>query len=81
MNALAHTLTAAWAGGSRSQERVPRSRILWDWLHRARSNLASQSDDGVARSKRPVLQVNRLRGDLEQLGRMVGISRLRMAAK
>ena len=79
MNALAHTLTAVGAGGSRSQERVPRSRILWDWLHRARPNPASQSDDGVARQKRPVLQVNGLRGDLEQLGRVVGISRLRMA--
>ena len=81
MNALAHTLTAVGAGGSRSQEWMPRSRILWNRLHRARPNASPQSNDGVAGSKRPVLQVNRLRGDLEQLGRMVGISRLRMAAK
>ena len=78
-NALAYSSTVAGASWSRSQERVLRSRILWDWLYPARSNASAQRDDGLAGSERRALQINRLRGDLEQLGRVVGYGRLHMA--
>ena len=80
MNALAPTLTAVGAGGSRSQEWVPRPRVLWDWLHNARPDATAQRNDGVARSKRSALQVNGLHSYLEQSSRMGGYSRFHMAA-
>ena len=79
MNALAPTLTAVRASWSRSQERVLRSGILWDWLHNARPNAAAQRNDGVARSERKPLQVNRIHSHLEQSVRMGGRVRFHMA--
>jgi hypothetical protein len=70
MNALASTLTAVGASGSRSQERMLRSGILWNWLHSPRSNATAQRNDGVAGSKRRPLQVNRIHSYLEQLVRV-----------
>jgi len=78
-NALAHSVTAVGASWSRSQEWMPRARVLWNWLHRARSNASAQGNDGLAGSKRPALQVNGLRNYLEQSSRMVGVSGLHMA--
>ena len=77
--ALAPSVTAVRVGWSRSQERVLRSGVLWDWLHSSRSDSAAQGDDGLARPERRALQVNRIRGDLEQLVRVGGFGRLNMA--
>ena len=79
IHALAHTVTVVGASWSRSQEWLSHTRVLWDWLHGARPNSAAQRDDGLARSKRPALQVNGLRNDLEQSVRMGRVSRFRMA--
>jgi len=79
MNALAHTLTAVGAGGSRGQEWLSCARVLWNSVHSPRPYTAAQGDDGVARSERPALQVNRIRGDLEQPVRVGWFSRFHMA--
>jgi len=79
-NALAHIVTVVGAGGSRSQERVPRARVLWDCLHSPRPNPAAQRDGSVARQECALLQVNRVHGDLEQFSRMGGRGRLHMVA-
>ena len=80
INALAPSATVAvGASWSRSQEWMPRPRILWDRLHSPRSNHTAQRDDGVARQKRSVLQVNRIHGDLEQFVRMGRYGRFHMA--
>ena len=65
-NALAHSVTVVGAGGSRSQERVPRAGVLWDSLHRSQSDRATPRDGSVARQKCALLQSFRLHGDLEQ---------------
>ena len=72
-------VTAVRAGWSRSQEWLSCTRILWDWLHRARPHNTAQGNDGLARSKRPALQIKRLRHHLEQPVRVVRFSRLCMA--
>jgi len=79
MNALAHPITVAWAGRSRSQEWLSCARVLWDRLHSPRPNHTAQRNDGVAGSERRSLQVNRIHGDLEQPSRVGGRGRLHMA--
>jgi len=79
INALASSVTAVGASWSRSQEWLSCARVLWDSLHGSRSNPAAQRDDGVARSERRSLQVNRIRGYLEQPVRVGGHSRFHMA--
>ena len=79
IHALAHTVTAVGAGWGRSQEWLSCARVLWDWLHNARSNTAAQGDDGVACTKRRTLQDLRLCGDLEQSGRVGRFGRLHTA--
>jgi len=79
-NALVYIVTVVGAGGSRSQERVPRARVLWNSLHSPRSNPAAQRNDGVARQECALLQVNRIHGDLEQPSRVGGHGRLHMVA-
>jgi hypothetical protein len=78
-NALVHTVTVVGAGGSRSQERVPRARVLWDSLHRSQPDRATPRDGSVARQKCALLQSVRLHGNLEQSERMGGHGRLHMA--
>ena len=78
-NALARSITAAWAGWSRSQEWMPCARILWNRLYSPRSNAAAQGNDGVARSERRPLQVNGIHSHLEQSVRVGGFIRLHMA--
>jgi len=78
-NALVHIVTVVGAGGSRSQERVPRARVLWDSLHRSQPDRATPRDDVVAGSERRPLQVNRIHGDLEQPSRVGGCVRFHMA--
>jgi len=78
-NAMASFVTVVGASWSRSQEWLLCARVLWNWLHGSRPDRASQRDDGVARSKRRPLQVNRLLGYLEQPVRVGGISRLNVA--
>ena len=75
-NAMAPTVIAVGASGSRSQERVLRSGVLWNRLHPARPDTAPPRDGSVARQKCALLQVNGLRGDLQQSERMGGDSRL-----
>jgi len=72
MNALASSVTVVGAGGSRSQERVLRSGVLWNRLHISQPDRAASRDGSVARQKCALLQVNGLRGDLEQFERMGG---------
>ena len=75
-NAMASLVTVVGASWSRSQEWLSRPGILRNWLHNARPNATSQRDDGVARSERRPLQVDRLLGYLEQpvrVGRHVGL--------
>ena len=79
MNALGHIVTAVGASWSRSQERMPCARVLWDRLHSTRSNTTPQTDDGLVRPERPALQGFRLFGYLEQPVRMGGVSRFHMA--
>jgi len=76
INALAYSVTVVGAGGSRSQERVPRSRVLWDSLHRSQPDRATPRDGSVARQKCALLQSFRLHGDLEQPSRVGGDGRL-----
>jgi len=80
INALARTVTVVGAGGSRSQERMPCARVLWDCLHSPRPNHTTQRNDGVARQECALLQVNRIHGDLEQPSRVGGRGRLHMVA-
>ena len=80
IHALAHTVTAVGASWSRSQEWLPCARVLWNSVHRSRSNASAQGNDGVAGQERRALQVNRIHGDLEQSGRVGGRGRLHMAA-
>jgi hypothetical protein len=81
VNALAHSVTVSVrASWSRSQEWLPCARVLWNSLHRPRSNATAQRDDGMAGSERRSLQVNGIHGDLEQSGGVGGISRFHMAA-
>jgi len=77
--AMAPSVTAVGASWSRSQEWLLRPRVLRDWLYSSRSNPAAQRDDGVAGSERKPLQVNGIRGHLEQLVGVGWISRLNMA--
>ena len=80
INALAHTVTVSvGASWSRSQEWLPCQGILWNRLHSPRSNRTAQANDGVVGSERRSLQVNRIRGDLEQSGRVGGHGRFHMA--
>ena len=79
MYALAPSVIAVGAGWSRSQEWMPCARVLWNSLHRPRSNPAAQRNDVVAGSERRPLQVNRIHGDLEQPVRVGGCVRLHMA--
>jgi len=76
MNALASSVTAVGAGGSRSQERVLRSGVLWNRLHPTRPDTASQRDGSVARQKCALLQNNGLHSDVEQPVRVGGDGRL-----
>jgi len=76
MYALAPPVIAVGASGSHSQERVLRSGILWNRLHATRSDTATPRDGSVARQKCVLLQVNGLRGDLQQSERMGGDSGL-----
>jgi len=80
VNALAHTVTAVGASWSRSQERMPCARVLWDCLHSPRPDHTAQRNDGVARQECALLQVNRIHGDLEQPSRVGGHGRLHMVA-
>jgi len=75
INALVHIVTVVGADGSRSQERVPRARVLWDSLHRSQPDRATPRDGSVARQKCALLQVNRIHGDLEQSVRVGGHGR------
>jgi len=77
---MAHTVTVVGAGRSRSQEWMPCARVLWNSLHRSRSDHTAQRDAGVAGSERKSLQVNRIHGDLEQSGGVGGRGRLHMVA-
>ena len=73
IHALANNVTVSLgAGWSRSQERMPCARVLWDSLHGSRPNAAAQRDDGLAHPQRRALQDRQLRGDLEQPSRMGG---------
>ena len=76
INALARSIIAVRASGSRSQERVLRSGILWNRLHISQPDRATPRDGSVARQKCALLQVNGLRGNLQQSERMGGDSRL-----
>jgi len=78
-NALVHSVTVVGADGSRSQEWLPCARVLWNSLHSPRPYAAAQGDDGVARSERGSLQINRLHSHLEQPSRVGGHGRLHMA--
>jgi len=78
-HALAHTVTVVGADGSRSQERVPRARVLWDSLHRSQPDRATPRDGIVARQKCALLQSVRLHGDLEQPVGVGGGGRLNVA--
>lgn len=69
-NALALTSIAVGTGGSRSQERMPRAGVLWNWLHISQPDRATPRDGSVARQKCALLQVNGLHSDLEQSERM-----------
>jgi len=80
INALAHFVTAVGASWGRSQEWLSCARVLWDWLHPARSDRTAQGNDGVAKSKRPTLQGFGLHSYLEQPVRVGGYSRFHMAA-
>jgi len=81
MNALAPSATVAvGASWSRSQEWLSCARVLRDCLHSTRPNAAAQRNDGVARQKCALLQVNRIHGDLEQPSRVGGHGRLHMAS-
>jgi hypothetical protein len=77
VNALDRIVTAVRASWSRSQEWMPCARVLWHSLHRSRPYTAAQRNDGLARSERRPLQINRIRGDLEQLVRVGRYGRLR----
>ena len=81
IHALARTVTAVGASWSRSQEWLSCARVLWNSLHRPRSNATAQRNDGMARSERRSLQVNGIHGDLEQPVRVGGYSRLHMATQ
>ena len=74
MNALASSVTVVSTGGSRSQERVPRSGVLWDWVHNAQPIGTSFANGGVVKKQCSVLQIDRLCGDLEQSFGMGGNS-------
>ena len=80
IHALANNVTAVGASWSRSQERMPCARVLWDCLHNPRPDHTAQRDDGVVRQECALLQVNRIHGDLEQSGRVGGHGRLHMVA-
>ena len=80
MYALAPTATVAvGASWSRSQKRMPCARVLRDSLHGSRPDPTAQGNDGMARQKRKLLQVNRIHGDLEQFVRMGRYGRFHMA--
>lgn len=80
MNALAPSATVAvGAGWSRSQKWLSCARVLWNRLHRPRSDHTAQRDDGVAGSERRSLQINRIHGDLEQPIRVGRYGRFHMA--
>ena len=79
INALVCFVTAVGAGWSRSQEWLLCARVLWNWLHNARSDSAAQGDDGLAHRQRRALQNGRLRGYLEQLVRVGWRSRFHAA--
>ena len=81
MNALAPTLTAVRASWSRSQKWLPCARVLWNSLHSPRSDHTAQRDDGVARQKCALLQVNRIYSHLEQSERVGWRVRFHMAAQ
>jgi len=78
VNALAHTVTVIGASGSRSQERVLRSGVLWNRLHPTRPDFAPPRNGSVARQKCALLQINGLHSDVEQPVRMGGDGRLNM---
>ena len=79
INALAHTVTFIGASWSRSQEWLLCARVLGAWLHIPRPYRTAQRNDGVAKSECRPLQVNGLRGYLEQFSRMVRRGRFHMA--
>jgi len=80
IHALANNVTVSLgASRSRSQERMPCARVLWDCLHSPRSDYTAQRNGSVARQECALLQVNRIHGDLEQSERMGGHGRLHMA--
>ena len=67
VNALAYTTnTFTGASRSRSQEWLSRARVLRDSLHSTRPDRTAYQDDGVVERERRLLQVFRLRRDLEQ---------------
>ena len=76
MYALAPSVVTVGASGSRSQERVLRSGILWNRLHISQPDRPTPRDGSVARQKCALLQINGLLGDLQQSERMGGDSGL-----
>jgi len=79
INALAPSVTAVGASGSRSQERVLRSGVLWNRLHISQPDRATPRDGSVAGSERRALQINRIHSHLEQPVRVGGCGRFNMA--
>ena len=79
MYALAPSVVTVGASRSRSQEWLSCARVLWDWVHSSRPDRAAQADDGVVGSERSLLQVNGIRGYLEQPVRVGGYVRFHMA--
>jgi len=73
-------VVAVGASRSRCQEWLSCQGILRNSLHRSRPDRTAQANDGVARSERPVLQVNGIQGHLEQSGRVGGRGRFHMVA-